>query len=561
MPTEEKKVLPFKLGADPEFNYTFQQKRIIAQTLLKNAFKGKREANMGYLIGNAGNLGWDGNSATAEIRPNPSEEPKQLVKNIGKLLAAASKPAKLFQLSTLSNSAPVGGHVHFELKENSSDLSRAQLINIHKKLATYFLPLMMGENKINLRLRMNQNYGTMKDGRSENGITYEFRTPSAEWLTTPKICEGTICFLGALWHEIIANPSTFTKDPIIYKTEKQGMAIQEMIISDYNPMADMLLGQIKRSVKKFEFYETFKEQIDYIMNPNKVLADKERCGYNIKVGWAFPDEGKVPSKRELVNKKQTIKRLQGMDVDSMLRLINIPMNQDTNVNIFTQELKKLIIAYGWNLKNNYHVFGLKDGIPGYTIMNFDGEFAKGSFENTLDKCVTRDDFSAIKSTMVRMKDRLISSRAASTEPKRNFIIGLNYTDRIKEDSKQFIDIIHSLEKETYKVEPISQTTFSSDSAGELYNIYNKAPDSDEPMIEENSRFTQMRDSEIRDEDEDYSKMSKAMADHVVQYITRCSDEGEEPSLEGQMHWMASKNLINPKNLKAYVRNHNENLKG
>jgi hypothetical protein len=45
------KKFPFKLGADPEFNYTFQQKRIVAETLLKQSLAGKLpNGNMGFNV-------------------------------------------------------------------------------------------------------------------------------------------------------------------------------------------------------------------------------------------------------------------------------------------------------------------------------------------------------------------------------------------------------------------------------------------------------------------------------------------------------------------------------
>ena len=55
---------------------------------------------------------------------------------------------------------------------------------------------MISENKTNLNLRIKQHYGELNDFRIDkhfnykdgtDGFTFEFRCPSAEWLTTPKI--------------------------------------------------------------------------------------------------------------------------------------------------------------------------------------------------------------------------------------------------------------------------------------------------------------------------------------------------------------------------------------
>jgi len=577
---EPKKEFPFKLGADPEFNFTFQQKRIIAQALLQSAMKGRLEQNMGFQIGTAGNLGWDGNSATAEIRPTPSKSPKDLVENIGKLLAAAAKPAKLFKLSTLSNSAPVGGHIHFELSPAQKEASKQQMTNLHKKLATYFLPIMMGENKINLRLRLNTSYGMMKDWRTENGKTYEFRTPSAEWITTPKIAEGVLSYLGCVWHEASNNPDTFKGDKMIYRTEKQGNAIQEMVVSDYGMLEDVFLKELRKNVKKFELYPLFKEQIDYVLTPNKVLMDKEQVGYNIKQGWAFPEEGKIPSKRELHNKRQMIKKLGGMNMDSMLRLIQIPMNQDTNVSLFIQELKKIILAYGWNLENNYHVFGLKDDVDGYAVMDFSGKYAAGAFTNTIDACKTTGDFKVIHTTMQRMKDKLVSSRSASAEPGKNIIIGLNFKDRLKEDSKPFLDIVHGVEKKIFEMKDISPGRYESKSdSGIIYDIYHKAPSDDVSMVEEGNRFASMsndiprmrygRDFDTEassddddDDDEEYDpddKVAKLLRDTVVDYVQEIMENEEVPSTSDHLKWLKDDGEITNKQYKDYVRNNHEGL--
>ena len=72
----------FKMGADPEFSFIFGNKRIHAAQLLS-------KLNNGSYRCDKGELGYDGASATAEIRPKPELDPAVLTEDIGVLLKKA----------------------------------------------------------------------------------------------------------------------------------------------------------------------------------------------------------------------------------------------------------------------------------------------------------------------------------------------------------------------------------------------------------------------------------------------------------------------------------------
>src|SRR5574343_48392 len=149
----------FTIGADPEFNVVSQGRKVDARyTMCKLLEKdGKFNSNTGLIVEGAGNIGWDGCSSTGELRPDPSNYPKGLAENIGKLFEEYANKINLFDLSTLSFYSSVGGHIHFQLPD--TNVNDAKLRKMHRQLASFYLPIMMSENKINLELRNKGGYG------------------------------------------------------------------------------------------------------------------------------------------------------------------------------------------------------------------------------------------------------------------------------------------------------------------------------------------------------------------------------------------------------------------
>ena len=224
--TKNKREFNFKIGADPEFSIILQNKRIEANRTITEILKTKKEfkaLSNGFDLGKHGNIGWDGAAQTGEIRPSAEYSPDKVIKNLREIFNKFGKYMSIFELTTLSQFASIGGHIHFEAsgKENTK-----KQINIHTQMASFYLPILMSENKINLSLRLKQGYGTLSDFKynellntpvtvegpegyyltTKKVITYEFRTPSAEWLTTPKIAQATLAYLAVIYNEIINNP-------------------------------------------------------------------------------------------------------------------------------------------------------------------------------------------------------------------------------------------------------------------------------------------------------------------------------------------------------------------
>lgn len=467
------KKLPFKLGADPEFCIVLQERLVPANQLLTTLFGSEREDRMGFKVGTHGILGWDGASSTGEIRPSPNADIPSLVDNIRQLFKHLTDKTQMFKLSTLSNKAPIGGHIHFELPEGKN--GSVTVANIHKRMMSFYIPVMLGENNMNLRMRTRQNYGKITDFRCEDkgsGYTYEFRVPSAEWITTPKVAEATLAYLACVYNEILNKPRNFAKNSnLITKNEAQARALQELTLANFEALTAVICGKVKKALKTFELYEAYKEQIDFILTPKRVLKEKERADYDIAVGWGLVSEGN-PTKRQLLSEKQLRAKARQVDLDSLSSLISVQYNQDEYVDLFVRAIKHRIIAMNWKLKNNYFLFGLRRGIKHPIVMNKDGEFLMGQ-----DQIKTEMDLQAITETFSRMMGRFRTSemRQADDHNKKQLIIGLPYELRIGQNTKDIIELIHSIEKDKFKAVKIKPDRLNKEIEGDVWEVYNRSP--------------------------------------------------------------------------------------
>lgn len=495
----------FTIGADPEFNLEMNNRKIDANAAIQELLKNKtnwREINQGYQLGSAGAIGWDGHSETGEIRPSANQNPTIITENLRKIFTEFNKIAPLFELSTLSRTDPIGGHIHFEFNIASDQKNRNDMrkINaIHKRLTSFYLPIIMGENKVNLAVRLKSSYGKLcnsngdsyrlepkfkyPDGRS--GYTYELRYPSAEWMTTPKIATATLAYLGVIFHEITKNPKEFEKKckDIIIRTEDQANAIQTLALVEYKSLTETLFKKIKKLVKTFELYENFKEEIDYILSPEEVLADKQTANYDIRIGWNLLEAKKETSKRIITSKKALENIAKEKDLDIMGKFVKISYNEDMNVKTFAEEIAKRSIAFNWNLNKTYYFFGTRKGIKEYIIIK-GSKIIKG-----LNQCKTELDLEAMTGLISRVMNKTRGIQNNSEYTKINFatgklekikneliIIGIPYNERLKSPKKSFIELIYNIEKDKIKEETIKPLKDDRDvpnnEKGEIWKIAN-----------------------------------------------------------------------------------------
>jgi hypothetical protein len=448
----KKKPFKFNIGADPEFNITIQNKKAMADcifpAILEKNPKTKR-SNQGFQIEKAGEIGWDGCSETGEVRPLPSKYPEGVVNNLGKIFGTIASKMQLFELSTLCEKGPVGGHIHLEISDGLAQ-NLSLMKKYHRRLAAFYLPLLMGENLNNIKMRKGiGGYGDITDHRVQkfgNAYTYEFRVPSAEWLTTPKIAMATLAYIATVFNEILHKPKQFEKcKEILFTNDQQARALHDMTLSNFQFAIIAMTKHIKKLIKKFEYYKEYKEEIDFILNYDKVLKEKQKAEFNILKGWKMLNY-QIPNKRDLMNDKKIKQIALSKDIETIEDFIKMNYSNDNNVSHFANILKQRIAAMNWKLKFTYFFFGLRKGITNFLISNGNLKMLSGA-----EMIKTPEERELAQQLLNRQKDRLrikhTQNVKETTEKLENAILfGIPYAERVNSNHKKFLEMVHDIEK-------------------------------------------------------------------------------------------------------------------
>jgi hypothetical protein len=170
------KVQVVTLGADHEFELVVGGRVVSASGVLRE------DIRLPW-----GDIGVDGAGYPLELRPVPSESPKELVANVGRLLLAVPKLVGGYP-STICEAYAVGGHVHIGgLPDRSYDGLRGVADALDRALGDIFYNLSPS-------LRLRQGYGRRGDWREQRwGV--EYRTPPASMWSHPKVA---LASLGAI---------------------------------------------------------------------------------------------------------------------------------------------------------------------------------------------------------------------------------------------------------------------------------------------------------------------------------------------------------------------------
>jgi hypothetical protein len=157
-------------GCDPEFEI-IMNKRIVRAD--ENGFDRA-----------TGSIGADGAGAQLELRPRPSDNIDNLIRNITKLFARLKISHPQFALSTIGNTFPLGGHIHVGIKDkkNANSINES-LINKLVKLFDYYI----GELVLNTSGDARQHYKTL-GACEQKDYGFEYRTPPSTIFTNPTIC-------------------------------------------------------------------------------------------------------------------------------------------------------------------------------------------------------------------------------------------------------------------------------------------------------------------------------------------------------------------------------------
>ena len=448
--------LPFLIGSDPEFLVFFGHNSTPAADLFANYLGGRAKLKTvpidrggGYEIGDHGNVGWDGHIQTGEIRPTAEKTVQAHVKHIGEILKTVHEHIPFISISTLSITSTVGGHIQLDGSEEMWR-SEARKSRITKLLATFLMPILASEHKICTGSRGGQ-YGKLEDNRfAQRGSNWvwEVRGPSAEWIVTEKIATATLAYISAVWQEIIHRDVALMQTEVALKTTQQIQGMYTAILSDYRPVRDGIIKSVAETVRGFEFYKEFKDEIEFILDYKSVFEEKKKHGWDPMRGWGF-DNAKTPTKKDLLATKKVAEKAKQINMDLMDTSFSVSFNDDYNVSLFADALTERIAALGWKLKKEYYLFGLKKGVQGY--------LAHDAETKNFYSMPTNKPKEQTVATVSKMRDKYQQGSRFNMlriDPKTGFtrssfrdvvIIGLPYNLRQKKDIKSLIDLIWRIE--------------------------------------------------------------------------------------------------------------------
>ena len=228
----------FKMGADPEFICIDYTHSIVEADTILGDFNTP--------------VGTDGGTRF-EIRPQSSEEPLDIVRNIQTLLKQQSflKPI-FYDLTWLAGSYQhdhsLGGHIHFGIPKHK----------MGRETAIGFLDQYLGsitlliEHRDQGLARRQTEYGGMGDYRNQI-YGFEYRTPSS-WITSPYVAAAILCLGKMILFESLNNP----------KFKWQTFAKPYHFTNMNTPYLKTKFPNIWSDITKMKLYQKYKPYVDLI---------------------------------------------------------------------------------------------------------------------------------------------------------------------------------------------------------------------------------------------------------------------------------------------------------
>jgi len=232
------------LGADPEFVLKHKNGKFI---MASSYFSKSGEVGCDQI--------WLSTDETkkrlplAEIRPDPSSDPKRLVYHIYRSLFLASEKINNPDVEFLAGSTPlkqypIGGHIHFSKIDLNSFFLRA----LDNYLA---LPILLIEDPKGLRRR--PRYGFLGDFREQFHGGFEYRTlPS--WLISPCIAKGVLSLAKLIAAHYPDLRSTPLSDPAILEAFYRGE--QEQLIE--------VVMRLWSELEEMPLYKEYQSELDQL---------------------------------------------------------------------------------------------------------------------------------------------------------------------------------------------------------------------------------------------------------------------------------------------------------
>lgn len=271
---EEKSAKPIQLatlGADPEFILLRPDGRVVSAARYM-----ERQGSVGcdaVVLHNHRVI-----LPLVELRPDPSPDPRLLLKNLRKMMVQADLMINDRQLRWLTGGMPIkgiplGGHIHFSGVELSSQLLRV----LDNYLA---LPLVLLEGPAASKRR--PRYGVLGDFRKQSHGGFEYRT-LASWLGTPQIAGGVLSLAS-----VIANHFTLLKQqPLLH------LDVQRAYYKGEKAKLLPFVYELWKDVQSTPTYSNYCDELDELF---QLLV-------NLK---AWPDGEDFRKHWQLPNSKQTV---------------------------------------------------------------------------------------------------------------------------------------------------------------------------------------------------------------------------------------------------------------
>lgn len=417
---------PFRIGCDPELGLQLNNK------MVDTGFLYDYEIFKIFQTTTWGDIGSDG--GLIELRPSPSHNIPELIRNIKNMLQNIYDKAYLFEINPLSKHRwPLGGHVHLELPAGKDYTFGDQLPNnLINAMTTFMIPIILTQTQKGMQHRNQTGYGKIGDYRCErkghNRHTLELRAPSAEWITTPKIAEAVFSYLAVIFYEFIHNSKSLKDHEDIFLKKQEHPLVNQLTSKPEIALTRIVHREIKRKVKKFKLYKPFKSLINYLFNYKLILKDKQKANYDIAVGWNLQKpNGKLDPSVEISPTYQidAIKALMQRTHGPFL------WNDGLKMYDFMEQLVQTCLATKWKPEGRYLFFGFKKAIPGFVVSSTDlrGKPIVG------EKLVKETEFGEeIMATLTRLKKRF-------KDQKNLILFGIPYKVRLEKKFNLFVDIL------------------------------------------------------------------------------------------------------------------------
>ena len=313
------------VGADPEFG------------LLEKSGDETEFISADGVIEATKRFGLDGCDSIAELRPEPSTNPAQVVANIHRdMITGYYSNAQIRHLYwkagcsvRADNEGPssIGGHIHLGMNKIATASRVGNKSDYFASLIPY-LDTYLGqigrllENTSEARDRNDLDYGYLGDYRM-NGHGVEYRTLGS-WITSPRVAEGVLSLAQTVAYQHIGEYIKYGRDWVENKTAKLAPYVG-FEFSDYEGHVQnqdeysVAIGKhrkkfpaLREEVRNFQLYKRYEPPIEFLFT----LIEKRKTWFpgkdvDVKAAWGISNES---LRRHMVRPQKILPEIRYEDI-------------------------------------------------------------------------------------------------------------------------------------------------------------------------------------------------------------------------------------------------------